>query len=162
LSAQLKYGRSIKGKPRRIYAQQIVSSKGRGDSPPSYTSDELADWMLDQDLYHVIHRSWVASGYDRWLAPSVDRIKSDIGYTMSNIKLTTWQENRDNWSNEMIKGETTKRIVSVIQMSLDGTFIDEHHSLSEAERVTGVSNGHICNVCKGKRKTAGGYTWRYK
>ena len=34
-------------------------------------------------------------------------------------------------------------------------------SLAEAERVTKVKNGNISTVCNGKRKTAGGYHWRY-
>ena len=32
-------------------------------------------------------------------------------------------------------------------------------SMSEASRQTGISSGHICSVCKGKRKTAGGFHW---
>ena len=34
-------------------------------------------------------------------------------------------------------------------------------SLSEAERVTGISNGNISNCCLGDRKSAGGYIWKY-
>jgi len=31
----------------------------------------------------------------------------------------------------------------------------------EAEEQTGISRGNICGCCTGKRKTAGGFTWRY-
>lgn len=30
-----------------------------------------------------------------------------------------------------------------------------------AEKETGVNKAHICQVCKGQRKTAGGYHWQY-
>ena len=31
----------------------------------------------------------------------------------------------------------------------------------DAQRELGISSTHIAAVCKGKRKTAGGYKWRY-
>lgn len=35
-------------------------------------------------------------------------------------------------------------------------------SLSEVERILNIPAGNISNVCKGKRKTAGGFIWRMK
>lgn len=34
-------------------------------------------------------------------------------------------------------------------------------SVSEAQRKTGIFNNSISNVCNGKRKTAGGYHWKF-
>lgn len=34
-------------------------------------------------------------------------------------------------------------------------------SMAEAQRITGISNSSIVSCCKGKRKTAGGFHWRY-
>ena len=48
----------------------------------------------------------------------------------------------------------------VLQYTLDGQFVAEYSSIIEAEKQTGIR--HICCCCKGKRKTAGGYIWRYK
>ena len=50
----------------------------------------------------------------------------------------------------------------VIQYSKEGDFIAEYISAREAERQTGCHNQHICNCCKGKIKSCGGYIWRYK
>lgn len=36
-----------------------------------------------------------------------------------------------------------------------------YNSLREAERKMNISNSSISEVCKGKRKTAGGYKWKY-
>lgn len=36
-----------------------------------------------------------------------------------------------------------------------------YSSFLEASKQTGISNANICQCCKGKRKTAGGYVWRY-
>ncbi len=36
-----------------------------------------------------------------------------------------------------------------------------YNSITEASKLTGTNRRHISDVCKGKRKTSGGYTWRY-
>ena len=50
----------------------------------------------------------------------------------------------------------------ILQFSKNGEFIAEYPSLVEAERNTGCDNCSICNCCKGNRKSAGGFIWRYK
>lgn len=37
-----------------------------------------------------------------------------------------------------------------------------YKSLSDASRQTSIQKAGICNACKGKRHTAGGYRWAYK
>ena len=44
----------------------------------------------------------------------------------------------------------------------NGTTTRCYLSIKNAERRTGISASNICQVLKGKRKTAGGYSWRYK
>lgn len=51
---------------------------------------------------------------------------------------------------------------SVVQYSKDGEFIAEYPSIMEAERQTGCDKSSIISCCKGKRKSAGGYIWKYK
>ena len=50
----------------------------------------------------------------------------------------------------------------VLQFSKIGEFIGEYPSSHEAERQTGCNHQHICDCCKGKRKSCGGYIWQYK
>ena len=50
----------------------------------------------------------------------------------------------------------------ILQFSKDGEFIAEYPSTKEAERHTGCNNCSICNCCKGNRKSAGGFIWKYK
>lgn len=50
----------------------------------------------------------------------------------------------------------------VIQLTLDGEYVSEYESMSEAERQTGINHRNISMVCSGKRKTAGGYKWILK
>lgn len=51
---------------------------------------------------------------------------------------------------------------TVIQYTKNDEFVAEYKSTQEASRQTGISQGHISSVCNGKRKSAGGYVWKYK
>jgi len=50
----------------------------------------------------------------------------------------------------------------VIQYDLEGNFIQEWISATEAERITGIQRRNIGAVCNKKRKTAGNFIWKYK
>ena len=50
----------------------------------------------------------------------------------------------------------------ILQYSKSGDFIIEWKSAAEVERMLGINNSHIIQCCKGKRKSAGGFVWRYK
>lgn len=58
------------------------------------------------------------------------------------------------------KGASHSSSKSVYQFK-DDKFIAEYGSIGEAERETGVCASSISAVCKGKRKSAGGYVWGY-
>ena len=55
-----------------------------------------------------------------------------------------------------------KYAIPIIQFSKDGEFMKEWPSLSEAGRQLGIAQSHICQCCKGRNKSAGGFVWRYK
>lgn len=51
---------------------------------------------------------------------------------------------------------------SVIQLNLDGSFVNKFNSAEEAMRALNKKDGsHIIAVCRGNRKTAYGYKWKY-
>ena len=41
-------------------------------------------------------------------------------------------------------------------------FISEYDTLTEASKNNKIDLSDICKVCKGKKRTAGGYIWKYK
>lgn len=49
----------------------------------------------------------------------------------------------------------------VYQFDKQGNFLNEYESVAEAERQTNVHHGNIVRVCKGERKSAGGFKWSY-
>lgn len=60
-----------------------------------------------------------------------------------------------------IQRSVDKKKTGVSQFSKDGTFIATYDSIMNAERGTGVYNPNIVKCCKGERKSAGGYIWKY-
>ena len=50
----------------------------------------------------------------------------------------------------------------VLQISLDDTVVKEYPSANSAEKELGITTGKVSLVCKGQRKTAGGFKWLYK
>jgi group I intron endonuclease len=50
----------------------------------------------------------------------------------------------------------------VIQLTMTGEVIDTYDSMGIAYRSTNVTPSRICDCCKGKRKSSGGFIWRYK
>ena len=53
------------------------------------------------------------------------------------------------------------RTVKVSQYTVDGKYITTHNSLVGAGKNTGANPCSIQSVCAGRRKTAGGFVWRY-
>lgn len=50
----------------------------------------------------------------------------------------------------------------ILQYTLDGEFLKEYPSAMEVERQIGFRQGCISRVCRGERKSTGGFIWRYK
>lgn len=76
-----------------------------------------------------------------------------------NPEVKRWKsEERKRFFAEHPEKKTTK---AVAQFREDGTLIAEFVSAREAEAKTGVGYKKISAVVTGKRKTAGGYIWRY-
>ncbi len=55
-----------------------------------------------------------------------------------------------------------KYCIEVIQMNKRGEYYNHFKSIKEASSQTKVAETNISLVCKGKRKSAGGYKWMYK
>ena len=50
----------------------------------------------------------------------------------------------------------------ILQYDLQDNFIREWESTREIERILKIYNSNISACCRDKRKTAGGYIWKYK
>jgi len=95
-----KYEKTKRGKLMRIYRNMV--SRVTGVQKAKYHlyqgrcllgKEEFYDWALNSPEFHALFKAWQSSGYDRKLAPSVDRVDSSKGYELSNMEWVTHSEN---------------------------------------------------------------------
>lgn len=63
------------------------------------SKEDFYEWAIDHKDFISLFSDYEASGYERKLAPSVDRIDSDKGYEISNMEWVTHSENSRRGSN---------------------------------------------------------------
>ncbi len=158
----LKYSRTKKGLISHIYSTQKHSSKIRGHLNPKYSKTWFSEWILAQPLFAELYKNWAISGFSKNMRPSCDRISNLEPYTIDNIQLMTWGENKAKGYRDRKNGEDTRVSRGVLQLSKDGIEVAEYYSIAEAARITNSHRSAIVEVCRGNRFTTGGFAWKYK
>lgn len=99
-SVTKKYERTKKGKLMRCYRNMESRITGIQwhkkhlyEGKELLTRSEFYEWAMSCPVFHKLFEDWEGSGYDRKLAPSVDRIDSKKGYTVDNMEWVTHSEN---------------------------------------------------------------------
>ena len=80
---------------------------------------------------------------------------------LNNLEWVTHEENVRYIDPNKLQSETQFIARPVAQYSLCGAFINSFPSAYQACKLTGCNHRHISEVCKGKRKTCGGFIWKY-
>ena len=154
------YDFSVKGVFRVIYKTQKRNQKLRGHGNIPYTKEQLISWC-NSNGFMDIYNSWVSSGHDNNLKPSVDRIDDFKGYSFDNIRLGTWRENRNYQASDILNGTGTsgKRCKAVLKLDSDMNIICEYVSFQSAKRDAGY---HMEYSIKNGTKCKKGFYWKYK
>lgn len=67
------------------------------------------------------------------------------------------------FASESVRQKAMNKIKrKIIQKDKDKNFIKEWESATDAGRILGINSRNIASVCRGKRKSAGGFLWEYK
>ena len=83
--------------------------------------------------------------------PKSEATKKAISETLKGVPLSE--------EHKKAIGEANSK--KILQLTKSGEFIREWPSICEAERELGIAQSSICSCCKGIRKSAGGYIWKY-
>lgn len=157
---------------KKIYQSQITNSINRNHALPNYTLEELITWTLSNNSWKLIYKDWQDSNYDKWLAPSIDRIDSNKPYDFNNIQLMTWKENSSNAHNEVKRNDLQRNQRPVRALNLDGSLHKDYYSIANAlEEINGsywgissVADGIPVKDGKGyyyQPQTYKGYKWQW-
>lgn len=154
------YDFSEKGVFRVIYKTQKRNQKLRGHGDMPYTKDELISWCK-LNGFDDLFDAWANSGNKKALKPSVDRIDHFNGYSFENIRLGTWQDNRDHQAYDIINGIGTsgRRCKPVVKMDAEMRVLCEYPSFQSAKRDVGY---HMEYAIKNGTKCKKGFYWKYK
>ena len=135
-------------------------------------------------LHRLVAEAFIPNPENKPEIDHINTIKTDntvflnedgsINYDKTNLR---WVTKKENMNNSLTKtkmqinarkpskgkyGKKHHRSKPIIQYDKEGNFIKEWDCANDVERVLGISNKHIGSVCLGKRKSCGGYIWKYK
>lgn len=70
------------------------SHKNTVTGMPYLSKDEFMKWADGNiDEFMRLYKAWAEAGYPKRLAPSIDRINNNLGYTKNNLQWLTQSEN---------------------------------------------------------------------
>lgn len=130
-----------------------------------FSKQELGDWADAHGLARLLE-NYTASGYQKDLNPSVDRIDDFRGYTFDNIQLVTWAENNARGRASKKNKDQCKymaiRVWSkpVVQTDKNGFHVATYSSVHAVERLLGLDSSQIAKACR-KGWLSKGYYWHY-
>ena len=131
---------------------------GYQDNSKMWSDIKKSDWNTDWE-HNIIGQSedkQEALNIEEmfiWLYDSINEGYNTSAYSSHSCKHS--EETKK-------KISQSKGVKAVLQFSKEGEFIAEYPSIKEASRQTGCYQSHICACCKGERKSAGGFIWKYK
>lgn len=97
----------------------------------------------------------------------IHRLVAETFFGESNLSVNHKDENKRNNNIDNLEFMTLRKNIQyskckkITQHNLSGELIKEWKSSAEVERCLMIPNSDVTACCRNKRKTAGGYTWRY-
>ena len=111
------------------------------------------------DMFDTIENGYNTSSFDSMHYERTEEHKKNLSESLTGRTFT--DEHKKKLS-ESMTGNYNSPTKPILQFSKKGEFISEYPSTHEAERQTGCNHQNLCECCKGTRKSAGGYIWKYK
>lgn len=133
-----------------------------------YTTDFQVNKIKQTvSIHRLIAEAFIPNPENKPTINHKDGIKTN-NY-IENLEWTTYSENNQHavdtglrqspWTGKF--GINHPLSKPVIQYDKANNKINDFTNAREAERITGINHKHISSCCLGKRKTHGGYIWKY-
>lgn len=118
------------------------------------------------NIHRLIAEAFIPNPEGKLTVNHKDGVKTNIA--ISNLEWATHSENTNHafktglQKPTCISGADNSKSKPVIQTNEAGNVLNRFVNAREAERKTNITNTNICCCCLGKRKSAGGYVWKYE
>lgn len=142
-----------------IKRKELVQSNNNGYKTVTLMGENSAEQVL---VHRLVADAFIPKVIGKEYVDHIDGNRSNN--SASNLRWCTLNENCGFPLAIKNKQESAiKRLGKrVVQFDLDGNEIARFRGQNEAGRITGISGANISQACNHKRKTAGGYIWRYE
>lgn len=137
-------------------SRRILDVRG---NTPLYEDARLIGWEnFTIELLEICEDEVSNERESFWIKKYFENSYNKSVYAIPGTDPKYWEEKA-----KVLKIATDKMKKKVRQIDLKGNLVAEFEGVREASRITGISHHTIQKVAKGKekRKTAGGYVWKY-
>lgn len=141
------YTKTPKGRAVRLLTEYRREDKKRNRGECTLTADWIVEHIFSQPCAHCGETDWTKIG--------CNRLNNSLPHTPDNVEPCCMKCN--------IKLGAKEKEKPVYQYTLDGDLVKIWDSISECGR-NGFNQGHVNACCLGKekRKTHGGFIWKYE
>lgn len=153
---------------KRKYSEMKSRVKRKNFNEIQFTINEFLQWIMNNDNYKKIYSNYADNNKNRKLCPSIDRKDDYKTYSFDNIRLVTWEENKDKYNSDRLVGKNTKQSKPVISICISTGKKNEYHSAHYASQQTKIDRASINRSCRTNSKNpinksrSGSFIWIFQ